>query len=85
MAGLAATSEIFDSDTVYITNIRHFQALSQTAELITRGRDNLMEGRPPEIISIDLREALARLDEIGGRTLPEEILDRIFSNFCIGK
>jgi tRNA modification GTPase len=85
MARLSATSESFDADTVYVTNIRHFHALSQASELVTRGRDNLMGGLTPEIVSIDLREALERLDEIAGRTLPDEILNRIFSTFCIGK
>jgi tRNA modification GTPase len=85
MARLAATSEVFDSDTVYITNIRHFQALSQAAEFAMKGRDNLLGGLPPEIVSVDLREALDRLEEIAGRTLPEEVLNRIFSTFCIGK
>jgi tRNA modification GTPase len=85
MSRLAATSDIFDDDTVYITNIRHFHVLSQASELVIRGRDNLLGGRPPEIVSIDLREALERLDEIAGRTLPEEVLNRLFSTFCIGK
>ena len=85
MARLAATSEVFDADTVYVTNIRHFHALSRAAELVMKGRDNLLGGVPPEIVSVDLRESLERLDEIAGRTLPEEILARIFSTFCIGK
>lgn len=85
MSRLAATPEAHASDGVCITNIRHFRALSLAAEFLAKGRDNLMRGRPPEIVSVDLRDALSQLDEIGGRTLPEDILDRIFSTFCIGK
>jgi tRNA modification GTPase len=39
----------------------------------------------PEFLSIDLREALNALGEITGETTPEDILDRVFSSFCIGK
>ena len=38
-----------------------------------------------EFIAADLREALASLDEIVGNFVPEQILDRIFAEFCIGK
>jgi len=85
MSRLAGTQQSSPDNTVCITNIRHVHALSRTAEFLTRGRDNLLAGMPPEIVSIDLRDALNQLDEIGGRTLPEAILDRIFSTFCIGK
>jgi len=85
MTRIATSPENVDTDTVLITDLRHFQALSRGAGSLTRGRDNLLAGRPPEIVSIDLREALDRLDEIAGRGLPDEVLDRIFSSFCIGK
>jgi len=85
MTRIAALSENVDFDTASITDLRHFQTLSRGADRLARGRDNLLAGRPPEIVSIDLREALDRLDEIAGRGLPDEVLDRIFSRFCIGK
>jgi len=85
MSRLTATPEVAACEDVRIANVRHFRALSETAEFLTRGRDNLLAGMPPEIVSVDLRDALRQLDEIGGRTLPEAILDRIFSTFCIGK
>lgn len=85
MTRIAASSGSIETDAVLITDLRHFQALSQGADHLKRGRDNLLAGHPPEIVSIDLRDALGRLDEIAGRGLPDEILDRIFSSFCIGK
>ncbi len=42
-------------------------------------------GASPEFLALDLREALAALGEITGETTPEDILDTIFSTFCIGK
>lgn len=85
MTRIAALSENVDFDAASITDLRHFQALSRGADRLARGRDNLLAGRPPEIVAVDLREALDSLDEIAGRGLPDEVLDRIFSRFCIGK
>ena len=49
------------------------------------GRDGLVCGRPPELVACDVREALDCIGEISGRTTGEDILDKIFSTFCIGK
>jgi tRNA modification GTPase len=40
---------------------------------------------PLEIVSLELREALAGLGEVTGETTPDDILDQIFTRFCIGK
>ena len=52
---------------------------------ITAAIDGLEAGAPPEILAFELQEALHHLGEITGETCPEEILDTIFSQFCIGK
>ncbi|MDX9745220.1 MAG: tRNA uridine-5-carboxymethylaminomethyl(34) synthesis GTPase MnmE [Syntrophales bacterium] len=82
---LAPASEVHDPGAVHITNIRHYHALSQAASLIAKARDHILEGSPPEIVAVDLGDALHQLGEVEGRTLSEDILDRIFSTFCIGK
>jgi tRNA modification GTPase len=69
------------SDVPAITNRRHIEALRRTAVALMRG----VESPYPEIRSFELKTALAALGEITGVTTPEEILDRIFSQFCIGK
>ncbi len=68
-----------------ITNIRHVNALKRTLSSVQSFIDGLKEGNPPEILSIDLHEALDALGEILGITTPEDILNHIFANFCIGK
>ncbi|MBN2054693.1 tRNA uridine-5-carboxymethylaminomethyl(34) synthesis GTPase MnmE, partial [bacterium] len=40
---------------------------------------------PPELLAADVQEALAQLGRINGETAPRDVLDRIFSRFCIGK
>ncbi len=69
----------------FLTNIRHKTALVKTARLLEQARQGLRRASPAELVALDLREALESLGEITGETSTEEILDRIFSSFCIGK
>jgi tRNA modification GTPase len=68
-----------------IADLRHKIALERAAECLNRARDGLQEGLSPELTALEVREALDSLGEITGHTTSEEVLDRIFANFCIGK
>jgi len=68
-----------------ITNMRHKIALEKALGNIGRAKENITYGRSPELTAFDLREALDNLDEITGKKIDDEILDKIFSSFCIGK
>lgn len=68
-----------------LTNLRHKEALVKTLRCLERGKEAFWEGRPPELVALDLRDGLATLGEITGETTNEEVLDHIFSRFCIGK
>ncbi len=68
-----------------ITNLRHKRALEKACENIQHAKDSITGGLSFEFTSFDLREALDNLDEITGRKINDEILDKIFSSFCIGK
>jgi tRNA modification GTPase len=70
---------------VMIANIRHKSALERTAAFLSRAREGSLSNLPAELIAIDLRDALASLDEIVNKTTNEDILHRIFSRFCVGK
>jgi tRNA modification GTPase len=70
---------------VCITNLRHANCLGRASEALKRALDGLSRGMPPEFISLELQEAIAELGAIVGLGTGEEILDRIFSRFCIGK
>jgi len=52
---------------------------------ILTAKNNILNSMSPEFAAFDLREALDNLDEITGRKINDEILDKIFSSFCIGK
>jgi len=66
-------------------NMRHLIALQRTLEAVNRCRGALLNALPPEIAASDMQVALSSLGEITGETTPDEVLDVIFSSFCIGK
>jgi tRNA modification GTPase len=68
-----------------ITNVRHKTAIEKTADLLSMARESIINGLSPEFSALDVREALECLGEIAGKTVTEEVLDKIFSTFCIGK
>lgn len=73
------------ADTVLVTNIRHFEALSSASAALERVRSGLSSGIPTDLIAQDLREALHHLGSILGEISTPEILASVFSRFCIGK
>ncbi|MBI5827486.1 MAG: tRNA uridine-5-carboxymethylaminomethyl(34) synthesis GTPase MnmE, partial [Deltaproteobacteria bacterium] len=68
-----------------VATVRQRDALAKALEGVWRAGAALKEGLPREFIATDLRHSVDRLGEITGETTTEEILDRIFSGFCIGK
>ncbi len=70
---------------VLITNIRHFNALKSALDNLVVTKQKLKEGLSSEFVAVYLREALDNLGEIIGKVTSEDILNNIFSQFCIGK
>ncbi|MFH0845596.1 MAG: tRNA uridine-5-carboxymethylaminomethyl(34) synthesis GTPase MnmE [Pseudomonadota bacterium] len=68
-----------------IPNLRHKAALAEAFQCYQNAVRNLKEDLPTEIIAVDLKGGLDALGEIIGETTSEEILDKIFSQFCLGK
>jgi tRNA modification GTPase len=68
-----------------ITERRHRDALLRTLVALDGFFVSIEQSAPFECLAMDLREALAALGSITGETTPDEILDQIFSRFCIGK
>jgi tRNA modification GTPase len=80
----AAIPSIGDQD-VIITNMRHFQALTQALAAIERVQVGLSTSISGDFVSQDIRECLHYLGEITGQISNDEVLGAIFSRFCIGK
>ena len=68
-----------------VPNVRQKAALTRTLEVAQRFRDGLDTGLPPDLLAIELQDGLDFLGEIIGETTTEDILDKIFSQFCLGK
>jgi tRNA modification GTPase len=68
-----------------ISRVRHRDALVKTRDALQRFSTNLAARLDPELLAIDLREALEAVGAVTGQTTPDDILDVIFSQFCIGK
>lgn len=78
-------TDISSSDRLIVTNIRHNEALIRTKKSLQQLIGSLDNGYSAEFLAVDLKESLDHLGEILGETTTEDILDRIFSRFCIGK
>lgn len=69
----------------FITSLRHEQLLKEAREALARAREAVHVGLPHELLLVDCYAALSPIDAITGATTADDILNRIFSTFCIGK
>ena len=79
------SGEISNSGEVMITNSRHKDAIYKAMEAINDAVSALKDKMSYDFIEVDLRDAWDALGYINGDTVSEDLLDTIFSNFCIGK
>lgn len=82
---LVIHDDVASADAVFVTKVRHKIALRSAVENLEYAKKSAQGETPPELIAVDLRGCLRSLGEIVGETASEEILDQIFSRFCIGK
>ena len=85
MARAALGGKVVTPDDVLVTNARHKDALERALAHTRAAGEALAEGTPEDFVTIDLAAALGALGEITGENAGEDLLDRIFSQFCIGK
>lgn len=70
---------------IFITNLRHKQALQEAKESLTKVMESLKLDMPEDFYSIDLMNAYRMLGEIIGESVDEDLIDTIFKDFCMGK
>lgn len=77
--------EILFNDEVYITNIRHKTALQDAYDSLVKVNVSIENNMPEDFYSIDLLDAYESLGSITGETIGEDLVNEIFSKFCMGK
>jgi len=80
-----APKGVFERETGFITSLRHEQLLRESAAYLEKACAAVRSSTPHEMLLLDLYGALRPFDAITGATTADDILNRIFSTFCIGK
>lgn len=78
-------SEINFDNEVIITNLRQKNLISKAIEQVKKTKDTIRDGMPLDIVAIFIREILEDLGSITGEFVTDDIIDEIFSKFCLGK
>ena len=73
------------NDEVYVTNIRHKTALTESLSSLKLVQKSIEDGMPEDFYTIDMMEAYRSLGLINGETASEDLVNKIFSDFCMGK
>lgn len=77
--------EIKGKEQAFVNNAREAEILRQAAEHLKEAEESIANGMSPDFVVIDLRAAWDKLGEITGDTVGDDIVDQIFTRFCIGK
>lgn len=78
-------SGAMQNNDVVVTNARHYEALTKANEFLVKVLEGLNQNITGDFLAMDIRQALHHLGEITGEISSEDLLDNIFSRFCIGK
>lgn len=79
------TDAAVQTGSAVVTNARHYEHLTGTDNALARALGGLDAGATPDWLAMDLRVALQHLGELTGQITTDDLLDSIFSKFCIGK
>ena len=76
---------VINKDMSYLSNVREIDLVNKASDSLRSAQDNLNAGFPVDVVEIDLKNAWDYLGEIMGMSYKDELVDKIFSNFCLGK
>ena len=79
------SGEISFNDQVYLTNMRHQAAMEQVQTSLMKVKESISLGMPEDFFSIDLMDAYEALGSLIGESVGEDLVNEIFSKFCMGK
>lgn len=82
---LTATEDAEAGRALFLTNLRHVDAVKKSLEAVQRAKESIEDRMPADCIVVDLTEAWHTLGEITGDTVDNELINSIFERFCVGK
>ncbi len=82
---LLSDRKMDSKEEIYITNVRQREALLRTKESLEKVEESIQAGMPEDMYAIDLTDAYESLGLIIGETVEEDIIEKIFKDFCMGK
>jgi tRNA modification GTPase len=85
IANLVYKGEVAGSESLLVSNLRHIEALREAQKVIAGAINSVDNKLSLEFIAQDIKEAVLYLEGISGKRFSEDLLDKIFSEFCIGK
>ena len=81
----AVSLEQVSEDQTLVTNLRHYESLQETRKALNDVAKGIEQSVSNDLLALDIRQALHHLGEITGEITTEDLLENIFSKFCIGK
>ena len=85
VSGLFHTGEIAEKNEIFLTNLRHKDAVKEALESICLVKESIESGMSEDFFSIDLMNAYRVLGTILGEAVEDDLVEEIFSKFCMGK
>ena len=82
---LFEVGEIQEDDSLILTNLRHIESITSAKASVSRALEEIKAGMPADMLYIDIFDALSSLGEVVGMTVSEEVVDKVFEKFCVGK
>lgn len=79
------TNKIYTEDSSIISNIRQFNSLKAAVDSLRNATSSLESNQSGEFVALDLRKAINHMKELTGEITSDDVLNAIFSKFCIGK
>lgn len=80
-----ANAGIVEKDATYLSNARHISLIEKAVQSLQAVNEGLELGMPVDLLQIDLTRCWEILGEITGDAAPDELITKLFSQFCLGK
>ena len=85
MVELFNLEELTKEDYKYLNNVRQISLIKEAKDILLEALNGINNATPVDLVEIDIKRAWEKLGEIIGATYTDELLDQLFSQFCLGK